>query len=1094
MSIHRQIPYEYEEQGYKTREEQIDELVADQMFEVFANERAVKEFVAKDRTLAQKVFDHIKTLINDIKAIYKKLVSTGQYDDIAAWQEDLDSLQKVNDMMLDALSNIEQRKNAGHKAEKNTSDEVHNSTKRGEDITRADIDSLREIGRKSINEFTSEDLQIAEKWAKKFYGELGAKSPFFRAWFGDWRENDQTSITVALIPKYIAGNAERVKQRGTVVCKDTTQGDSDGWTINISRQGETNTISHAGKGRLSELGLSNIRGLIENAVLLDTEVHEHHANNSKSPETDRIAFDHKLYALGEDVNGIVGLYKITVEEIFQDPKHPDYKRFHNLKYIEKVAENIGSLTDENKARHAESTNDVSTTKYSVADLFAFVKKYDAEFQPKSASKIVNADGTPKVMYHGTQSSFTAFDKKKAKSYGYYGKGFYFTDSESHAQQYGNSMAVYLDVKNPLEQGKNSISKKQLRKFLEAVAENEDYDIWNYGTEDIFEIVDSIYKNDAFSVIQDVNATAIGDFAEAIALFNKVNKTSYDGIVTPTETVVYEPTQIKSATDNIGTFDKDNPDIRYSTKRDADYMTVVENGDMETAQRIVDEAAKIAGYEYKLYHQTGNDFTVFDTRHKGAGTGDSETPFGVFMKPSSNNIGLKGQKQMPVYAAIKNPLVVGDRDNLMHELKKDATVNAVQEEIKRVNADYKQRVDQAGKDLQSYLIEYRKKHPDEPRSEIYNDDGFNEIYEREDSLIDEWTATIDKLSIDSKNAITDYLKSQGYDGVIIGKDAGSFGRETKTYIALDNTQVKSADPVTYDDRGDVIPLSQRFDTSEDDIRFATKRYWKPNMPKADLEHIRLVAKNELYKTDNYLDNITKWLYNSKNGKTYFALYSTEVESEPTILYASIDDQAVTEHSLVMSYLDELGDESDDGKAKTFNEILEMLENTANLRVIHRGLSSNRRNGNGDVSVYSRSSSGGLSRALLNCLQDSYERRRSVEKKQESTKRQFSVSEEASDYILDTKEYREIINIVDQRYKLTNKKKLSPKAIDRLAGKLLTKASSKYDREQLTTRLTALFDYMANSNELDWSDVMKSAAEIAHDILSNSSTLDRLMQTQ
>lgn len=53
--------------------EQTDELVADRMFEVFANERAVKEFVAKDRTLAQKVFDHIKSLINDIKAIYKSL-------------------------------------------------------------------------------------------------------------------------------------------------------------------------------------------------------------------------------------------------------------------------------------------------------------------------------------------------------------------------------------------------------------------------------------------------------------------------------------------------------------------------------------------------------------------------------------------------------------------------------------------------------------------------------------------------------------------------------------------------------------------------------------------------------------------------------------------------------------------------------------------------------------------------------------------------------------------------------------------------------------------------------------------------------------
>ena len=44
--------------------------------------------------------------------------------------------------------------------------------------------------------------------------------------------------------------------------------------------------------------------------------------------------------------------------------------------------------------------------------------------PRSASKVVNADGTPKIMYHGSPNSFTAFDKKKAKSSGLYGKGLY----------------------------------------------------------------------------------------------------------------------------------------------------------------------------------------------------------------------------------------------------------------------------------------------------------------------------------------------------------------------------------------------------------------------------------------------------------------------------------------------------------------------------------------------------------------------------------------------------------------------------------------------------------------------------------------------
>ncbi|MGN0542991.1 MAG: hypothetical protein ACI4JG_06010 [Acutalibacteraceae bacterium] len=206
---------------------------------------------------------------------------------------------------------------------------------------------------------------------------------------------------------------------------------------------------------------------------------------------------------------------------------------------------------------------------------------DWQNDSENASKVVNADGTPKIMYHGSPNSFTAFDKKKAKSSGLYGRGFYFTDSESHAGQYGDKYSVYLNIKNPLEPGKNNLTKKQLMNFLEAVAENgEDYDIWNYGTENIAEIADSIYKNDAFSVIQDVNATAIGDFAEAIKLFNEVNGTDYDGIITPSETVAYEPTQIKSATDNIGTFDGSNPDIRFSMKD-----SVEDNGELIAVHNI-----------------------------------------------------------------------------------------------------------------------------------------------------------------------------------------------------------------------------------------------------------------------------------------------------------------------------------------------------------------------------------------------------------------------------------------------------------------------------------------------------------------------------
>ena len=54
-----------------------------------------------------------------------------------------------------------------------------------------------------------------------------------------------------------------------------------------------------------------------------------------------------------------------------------------------------------------------------------------------------------------------------------------------------------------------------------------------------------------------------------------------------------------------------------------------------------------------------------------------------------------------------------------------------------------------------------------------------------------------------------MKSRGYDG---------FLREDGAIIVFDPTQIKSADPITRDDAGNIIPLSQRFKASSEDIRY------------------------------------------------------------------------------------------------------------------------------------------------------------------------------------------------------------------------------------------------------------------------------------
>lgn len=354
--------------GKMTVEQATDEIVSDAFESVLANEEFITRLYASDAGLTKRVNNWANKYYKQFSEGLKSAFATDELTEAGKIMRAAgERAQKVYEHWIDAFAHATRNAMLFEPQAELIRNMVREAERENREyskpITVKDVGALRSIGRKSVNEFTTEDLKKSEKWAYK-YREIGTKSPFFRAWFGEWRAHSTDDCLVAEIPEYVATNAARREQRGTVKNNDTK------WDIRISREGQTNTIAHSGEGRLSEYGLAGIRELVEKSVLLDTEVHEHHSNNAKE---DRIAFNHKLYALGEDSAGTIALYKITVEEHFADPKHPHSMRFHNLKYIEKVADNISSLTRKNKAYGAESTNDVSTTAYSVADLYEFVK-------------------------------------------------------------------------------------------------------------------------------------------------------------------------------------------------------------------------------------------------------------------------------------------------------------------------------------------------------------------------------------------------------------------------------------------------------------------------------------------------------------------------------------------------------------------------------------------------------------------------------------------------------------------------------------------------------------------------------------------------
>ena len=208
----------------------------------------------------------------------------------------------------------------------------------------------------------------------------------------------------------------------------------------------------------------------------------------------------------------------------------------------------------------------------------------------------------------------------------------------------------------------------------------------------------------------------------------------------------------------------------------------------------------------LYHQTDGDFTIFDTRHPGAGSRDSDTPFGIFLKQTAGDIGLAGKKQMALYANITNPLRAANREDLARQLREiSGSYASISDKHKQLDAQYHEKFEQAKKAWLDYIIEWRAANPGANRSAINDDPKFNELFDAEDAVVDEWTAAADLLSTQAKEAITEDLRKAGYDGVFLENDVGSWGRRTDAIIALDPQQVKN--------------ISNKMPTSNPDIRYS-----------------------------------------------------------------------------------------------------------------------------------------------------------------------------------------------------------------------------------------------------------------------------------
>lgn len=226
------------------------------------------------------------------------------------------------------------------------------------------------------------------------------------------------------------------------------------------------------------------------------------------------------------------------------------------------------------------------------------------------------------------------------------------------------------------------------------------------------------------------------------------------------------TSIRSSSEN------SNTKIKKS-ERDAEYLSAVKRGDLETARSMVNEAAEDAEYDITAYHVSMNGaFNVFDRNRLGENTvgyaDDAATAATAYLGFWFSDHDVS----KPTYSY---GMIPGDARQF--RLKADALYPIA---------------------LQTLQDELLNEYISEDAIEQYSDGEYSAIRE----AAEEYAAEMQRM---------------GYSGLKV-QDSELGGT---SYVVFDPEQIKSADAVVYDDNGEVIPLSERFNSKSRDVRYSNR---------------------------------------------------------------------------------------------------------------------------------------------------------------------------------------------------------------------------------------------------------------------------------
>ena len=253
----------------------------------------------------------------------------------------------------------------------------------------------------------------------------------------------------------------------------------------------------------------------------------------------------------------------------------------------------------------------------------YIQREDGMYVPyntnNNVSKVVDENGEPLVVYHGTNSKWNILDTKmfgKNTDDGYYGKGLYLSSIENKAAQYGNIMKLFVNIRKPLRAGTDpNISMKEAIKNVE-LAEN-----FNRGIDNTEEYDGVLYSG-----------------AEG----------RYEEIVVPT------PNQIKSAESNIGTFSRTNDRIDYYNEEESAFGISYNGESKIQLQSKIDDRIKSIEKERE---NLSNVLSLMDIAKE-----DFKN------LPLERKVGALRRKAAGFNKSYNTRIKVDDKGNIIHNLK------------------------------------------------------------------------------------------------------------------------------------------------------------------------------------------------------------------------------------------------------------------------------------------------------------------------------------------------------------------------------------------------------------------------------------------